>query len=314
MKPRTAVAKQPPSGVTPGPQEPDEDLVGGIAPDAPRNFGPQGTDVTGYSLADTPQAPEPTPYEWPSGSKIAILMPTNRAFVPGILKSFAAIYERDKMQLLHPGTDMPLLRARNILAADFLASGCEWALPWDDDVVPPHGDVAFHRALSENPNFPEKYIKLHPIGRLLQAKKTIVSAVYFSRRKGGRAQFESAFVNKAADDVEHRGPRNAVTRDGWAGLGFCLIHRSVFLDIQKTQPELQIRNPERVRQLGYSWRFFNPLSVTGDDSEHSEDCAFFTRAARAGHVTWVDHAVSCIHVGSKGYSFANTANPAVARI
>ena len=305
MRPRApkTPATQPPSGVTPGPTPPPEVDLDVDAPPAVVTEGPDE-----HPMRFGAPVPDPTPYEWPTGSKIAILMPTNRGFHPGILKAFAAIYDRDKMQLLHPGTDMALLRARNILANDFLASGCEWALHWDDDVVPPHGDVAFHRAISENPNFPEAFIKLHPIGRLLQAKKTLVSAVYFSRRKGGRAQFESAFANRAADEVEHRGPRNIVTKDGWCGLGFCLIHRNVFLDIQRTQPELEIKDAVRARQLSYKWRFFNPLSVTGDDSENSEDAAFCTRAAKAGHATWIDHAVSCVHVGAKGYSFRNTAS------
>ncbi len=309
MRPRApkTPATQPPSGVTPGPTPPPEVDLDVDAPPAL---------TEGMALDKSPlrleyAAPEPTKYEWPTGSKIAILMPTNRGFHPGILKAFAAIYDRDKMQLLHPGTDMALLRARNILANDFLASGAEYALPWDDDVIPPHGDVGYHREISDNPNFPEAYIKLHPIGRLLQAKKTLVSAVYFSRRRGGRAQFESAFANRAADEVEHRGPRNAVTKDGWCGLGFCLIHRSVFLDIQRTQPELEIKDSVRARQLGYKWRFFNPLSVTGDDSENSEDAAFCARAARAGHHCYIDHAVSCVHVGPKGFSFQNTARAAV---
>lgn len=258
-------------------------------------------------VAIAPLAPEPTPYEWPTGTKIAILMPTNRAFVPGVLKAFAAIYERDKMQLLHPGTDMPLLRARNILAAEFLASGCEWALSWDDDTIPPHGDVEYHRALAEDPMFPEPYIKLHPIGRLLQQKKTLIGGVYFSRKKGGRAQFHGAFASKPVDEAEHRGPRNLVTEEQWVGMGFTLIKREVFTDIMRTQPELQIKDQTLARQLGYSWRFFNPLSITGADSEHSEDVAFCTRAARAGHKTFVDHAISCIHVGPKGHGFRNTA-------
>lgn len=278
------------------------------------------TAATTYAVSVAPELasapvvnPGPTPYEWPRGQKIAILMPTNRGFHPGILKAFAAIFDSHKMQFPHPGTMMSgvITRNRNQLASEFLASDCEWALNWDDDTIPPFGDVQYHRAICENHNFPETYIKLHPIGRLLQAKKTLVGAVYFSRRKGGRAQFESAFINRAADEVEHRGPRNAVTKDGWCGLGFALVHRSVFTDIQKTQPELEIKNPALIRQLGYNWRFFNALSVTGEDSEHSEDAAFCARAAKAGHVCYVDHAISCAHIGDHGYSFANTGNRAI---
>lgn len=256
---------------------------------------------------------EVTPYEWPQGDKVAILMPSNRDPDWGILKAFAAIFERDKMQLLHPGEPMSaiLYRDRNQLAADFLASGCPWAVNWDDDTVPPHGDVEYLRHLSGNPAYPESYARLNPIGRLLQAKKTLVGATYFSRRRGGRAQYAGAFASTLANDVVHNGPRNLVEKQAWVGMGFTLIHRSVFTDIIRTQPQIEIKDPATIKQVGYKYRFFNSLSIDGPDSENSEDVAFCTRALRAGHQPHVDHAVSCVHVGRHGFSYHNTRRPSI---
>lgn len=261
----------------------------------------------------TPTESEPTPYEWPQGDKVAILMPSNRDPDWGILKAFAAIFERDKMQLLHPGEPMSaiLYRDRNQLAADFLASGCPWAVNWDDDTVPPHGDVEYLRHLSGNPAYPESYARLNPIGRLLQAKKTLVGATYFSRRRGGRAQYAGAFASTLANDVVHNGPRNLVEKQSWVGMGFTLIHRSVFTDIIRTQPQIEIKDPAIIKQVGYKYRFFNSLSIDGPDSENSEDVAFCTRALRAGHQPHVDHAVSCVHVGRHGFSYHNTQRPSI---
>ena len=103
MRPRTPPAPgQPPP---PPPATPPPDIKEIV------DFGealltPQ-VEVTASAVQSGPQ--EPTPYEWPVGTKIAILMPTNRGIQPAVLRAFAALYERDKMQFLHPGTEMALL-------------------------------------------------------------------------------------------------------------------------------------------------------------------------------------------------------------
>ena len=252
---------------------------------------------------------DPTQYDWPQGQTMAIIMVSNRNPHPGILKAFANLYERDKMQYIDALSNTHI-KGRNHAAHQFLFNTqCPWSFWWDDDIVPPFGDVDYHRRISENPNYPAAYIKLNPIARLMQAGRKLISGVYFGRRFQGRAQYSTALTNIMADNICHQGPRNLVEPVIWTAFGFTLVHRDVFTSIMEKMPELAINNPQFERQLGYKWRFFNVLSSMGEDSENSEDCAFCTRAGLAGHQTYVDHAVMPVHFGERGYSFANTVRP-----
>jgi len=249
---------------------------------------------------------EIAPWVWPEGKRIAILMPSNRAPHLGVLKCFATLFERDKMQFIPLKTNFPPTRGRNVLASRWLASGCEWGLWWDDDTVVPHGDVGWFREITGNPNFPPEFANINPIARLLQQNRTLIGGCYFGRSDNGRAQYASAFQSNLADDAAHTGPRNFVEETPWVGFGFTLVNIRVLQDIIRTQPEIEIKNTILAGQLGYRYRFFNALSVTGDDSENSEDACFCTRALRAGHHTFVDHAVVPTHIGERGYSYHNT--------
>jgi hypothetical protein len=80
-----------------------------------------------------------------------------------------------------------------------------------------------------------------------------------------------------------------------------LVHRSVFEDIIKTQPEVEVTDLAFVSKFGYKYRFFNHIT-----EEHSEDASFCIRAKKAGHQTYVDYAVMPLHVGEAAYSYHNT--------
>lgn len=271
-------------------------------------FDPELLGVSAAVPGETPLPSTPlmAPYEWPKGTRIAILMPTNRAPHVGLLKCFSAIFERDKMQFIPLKTNMPPSRGRNILAQRWMESGCPLALWLDDDVLFPHGDVQWYREQCGNPNFPAEYALINPIARLMQQNRTLIGGCYFGRSDGGRAQYANAFMSNQADDAAHNGPRNFVEETPWVGFGFTLVNVSVLHDIIRTQPEVEIKNAALAKQLGYRYRFFNALSVDGEDSENSEDNCFCTRALQAGHRTFVDHAVVPIHVGERGYSYHNT--------
>ena len=240
------------------------------------------------------------PYEFPSGEKVCILMPTNRPIHAGVLKSFATLYEREKMQF-YTSNDTSIVRARNICAQKFLDSGCEYSFWLDDDTILPHGDVEYYRKVSGNTSFPAAYININPIARLMQTKRTLVGGCYFGRSPTGVAQFQEAYSSQMVNDAAHNGPRNAVDPVGWIGFGCTLVHRSVFADIIKTQPEVFINDEAFVSKFGYRHRFFNYVS-----DEHSEDASFCIRAKKAGHQTYVDYAVMPIHIGEAGYCYHNT--------
>lgn len=271
---------------------------------------PQASATEPMVLDDAPPAAAPAsgiaPYAWPEGKRIAILMPSNRAPHLHLLKCFATLFERDKMQFIPLKTNMPPSRGRNWLAQRWLDSGCELGYFWDDDVVLPHGDVGWYRDISGNPNFPADYAQINPIARLMSQNKTFIGGCYFGRNDNGRAQYATAMASNMADDSAHTGPRNFVEETPWVGMGATLVHVNVLRDIIKTQPEVEIKNGQLAQQLGYRFRFFNSMSAYGEDSENSEDVAFCARARIAGHKVWVDHAVVPLHMGERAYCYHNT--------
>lgn len=246
--------------------------------------------------------PLPTiePYQFPQGTRVAICMPSNRSVHSGVLKSFAALYERDKMQFI-PSNETSIIRARNYCAQAFLNSGCEWSFWLDDDTVLPHGDVPYYRKLSDNPQFPPEYININPIARLMQSGHKLIGGCYFGRFPNGNAQFQEAYQSSTINSVAHNGPRNYVSPVGWVGFGCTLVHKQVFLDIIRTQPEIAVNNPAFAAKFGYNYHFFNL-----PNEEQSEDAAFCARAVKAGHQTYVDYAVMPIHMGEMGYCYHNT--------
>jgi hypothetical protein len=79
----------------------------------------------------------------------------------------------------------------------------------------------------------------------------------------------------------------------WIGSGIWLVHRNVFLDIQKKFPEL---GPKTAND---DWNFF-AVDPT-QPSNLGEDVAFCRRARAAGHEVWLDEGCRCIHYGYAGF-------------
>jgi len=247
------------------------------------------------------QEPETiAPYEFPSGKRVAILMPSIRPIHIGVLKSITALYEKDKMQF-YTVADNSYVRSRNNCAQWFLDSGCDYAFWIDDDTVLPHGDVNYYRTLSDNPNFPTSYININPIARLMQTNRTLVGACYFGRTPTGKAQFKEAYASNIANDAAHSGPRNVVNPTDWVGFGCTLVHKKVFTDIIEKVPDIAVKNMGFAQAFGYKYNFFNHI-----DDEHSEDTSFCARAKLAGHQAYVDMAVMPLHLGPVGFTYHNT--------
>ena len=252
-----------------------------------------------------------TPYQWPEGKMIAVLTPTLGHPSVGYTMTVANLFERDKMRFKMMKSHF-IVPARNKLAEWFLfQTNCEWSFWLDDDTALSWGDVAWFREEINNPQFPDQYAKLHPIGRLLSQGRRFIGACYFGRHPGARAQFADAFSSRMADDAAHIGPRDLIQETSWIGFGCVLIHRQVFLDIVRTQPEIEVKDPLKVRQLGFRYRFFNPTTLYGDHDDDTEDVAFCDRARAAGHSVFVDHAIVPSHEGRVGYSYHNTRRPPV---
>ena len=88
------------------------------------------------------------------------------------------------------------------------------------------------------------------------------------------------------------------------GMGFVLIHRSVFADISKKYgaelkyiPEVNSSNVEPSREeILNSYHYF--LEMKQNQHYLAEDISFFHRARTVGHTAWLDTSINLSHVGS----------------
>jgi hypothetical protein len=256
---------------------------------------------------NTPEESVGPRFEWPSGKFLDILIVANQGIEPDTMLSLMKQWEPDKMDIRVQAETLPIY-ARNKLAAQFIEGGKPWSFWLDRDIVLPCGDVAWFRQATGNPAFPAPFAKLNTLARLMSDNRKIVGGCYFGRHPGAHAQFNEAHTNKLVDSMVHSGPRNVVEKTRWIANGAMLVHRDVYLDIIKTQGEqIRIKDVERQRALGYTYRFFTPQFDDEDLADNSEDVSFCNRAALAGHDIYVDHAIVPGHIGKTAYSYHNTA-------
>lgn len=234
----------------------------------------------------------------PAGSRLAILMVTNRAVQPATMESVMRLFESNKMQFIRQTTNF-LTRGRNQAAHRFLQSGCEWSFWVDDDMILPCGDAAWFKQVTQAPNFPDTYAGLNTIGRLLHQKKNLIGGCYFTRNVTARAQFNEAALSTDIDRETRSGPKSEVKATKWVANGCLLVHRSVYTDIAAKFPEIAL--PQDKQYLGYKYGFFDPL-----EPGMGEDVSFCLRAERAGHQPFVDLSVMPAHIGQFAFNYFNT--------
>ncbi len=156
-------------------------------------------------------------------------------------------------------------RARNGIAATFLASGC-------DRLVFIDADIGF---------------TADQILRLLAHDVDVIGGMY---RKKSPDKIDFA----ANLDVQHDGtvPVNNVTgalRAKHAATGFLAIKRRVFEVMRDSLPHLRYRNaPDHASRGEYAWSFFDCLTDPVTLDYLSEDYAFCHRWRALGGEVWVD--------------------------
>ena len=130
--------------------------------------------------------------------------------------------------------------------------------------------------------------------RLLNRKKHIVCASYPKKT----IPLEFAHVN-TSEPPEMEGD---LVKIKGAGLGFTLIHRSVFTTISKHYPELKYTpdNPENDKEIENSYHYF--CEIKNDNAYLAEDMSFFNRAREVGYDVWMDSTIRLSHVGSHVFS------------
>jgi hypothetical protein len=228
--------------------------------------------------------------------------------------------------------DAAVWHTRNILAEEFLRSGTEWSFWVDGDEILPTGDAKLFNALA-GMRLPDEFAGLNILDRLLSHGKTVVGAVYWGRYPGSKPIYAEAMSSEREDAYARGGPYNLIKPTAWIGFGAVLVHRSVFLDIEAKYPHLA-RDPHT--GTGGNWfspneqdlrRGFNTIGdILAENLEpnvklaklqahhHSvlqqisrvhvgagEDVSFCNRAASCGHVSHVDMALYCGHLGDRVY-------------
>lgn len=257
--------------------------------------------------------------------RVLVGLPWYKSANPLTSFSLLAMMDRQRMAVSLGFGDAFIAHSRNKLATKFLSTDFEWLVMVDDDMVLPIGDAGWfngHTGL----NLPDRFAGLHTFDRLLSHGKTIVGATYFGRWRAGHPVFEGG--KQMEPLLRKRGPLDEIRPVRWVGTGCILIHRSVFLDIEKAFPFLSReandgngqwftssehdlysaaekildRGPnqtveEITRELEAARLKAKRHSVLGT----GEDVQMCIRATQAGHQPFVDLGLWCGHVGGCVY-------------
>lgn len=250
--------------------------------------------------APAPTAPSPAPkspietiedFGGPR-KKLMILRPTYKLVDDLVLHATLATFDRSAMAYDRQGGDAMIYHSRNLLADRFMASGYEWALWWDDDIIPPIGNAnwSYSHVPGIPASYPVSFLNINPIPRLLSHGKTIIGGLYYGRK----APFLPICDRSGEITALGKAPVDTIVPRNWVGTGFLLVHRTVFEDIQKKFPELAPKTGV-VDVWEKVWGYFHPSEM------QAEDVSFCLRAKAAGHQPFVDCGVVCAHLGSAAY-------------
>jgi hypothetical protein len=263
-------------------------------------------------------------------NKVMIALPWMKQTNPMTAFCVAQLTDKRRTASLLNFGDAFVAHSRNTCADLFLQSGLEYVLMIDDDMVVPFGNATWFNAHTGF-NFPERFAGFNAIDRLLSHKKSLVGALYFGRQpNGSKPVFNEGCSHKAVDADCRKTPRDEIHATKWVGTGCMLIHRNVFLDIEKRFP-LLARGPNG---MGGHWfsssehsamdgirKTMEMLSdgpMTGEKAARAhailsstqaearsnsclgmgEDVSFCVRASISGHQPYVDYGCVCGHAGT----------------
>jgi hypothetical protein len=189
-------------------------------------------------------------------------------------------------------SDTMIGRSRNMLAKRFLESNCTWSLWLDSDMAPPIANPDWYRWITNCAAVPNEYCAYDVLGRLLSQAKAVIGGVYASRKWHGSLVIQPEINPRTPEDrllcnEIRRGTARGLAEVEWIGFGCALVHREVFLEVQRNFPQLR-------PQTEYGpWRYFQ---VEGDEGE---DEAFCRRVRACAIPIWLDTQLVCGHVGSQ---------------
>jgi hypothetical protein len=214
---------------------------------------------------------------------------------------WALIYLAKKYELgFDIQSDTVVHRSRNILAQRFLQSGAAWSLWLDSDIVPPITNPDWYRWITGSQTVPDEACRYDVLERLTGHNKAVVGGVYASRRWHGQLVIQPEIRPRSHEDKLlcndiRKGTARGLIDVNWIGFGCALVHREVFLEIQRRFPDLA-----PVAEIA-PWRFFQPLGDEGEDE------AFCQRVKACSIPIWLDTQLICGHVGNVAFMPEHTA-------
>jgi hypothetical protein len=191
-------------------------------------------------------------------------------------------------------SDTRVERSRNMLAKRFLASNALWSLWIDCDMAAPIANGNWFRWLTGSTEISNESCEFDVLERLLSHRKAIVGGVYASRQYHGKLVMQPEIHPRSHEDKLlanqiRRGQGQGLAAVEWLGFGCALVHREVFLEVQRHFPQLA-----PLEELA-PWRFFH---VEGDEGE---DEAFCKRVRTCSIPIWLDTQLICGHLGNMAY-------------
>lgn len=246
------------------------------------------------------------------------------------------LFDRRNMSMCMVHGDAFVAHARNRIADSFLASDHEYLMFIDDDMLVPFGDADWFKANYGGP-IPDWSAGLHAVDRLLMSGKKLIGGLYFGRYPKAPPMFGEGMRPDIAAYAREC-PKDEIRPTKWVATGCMLIHRDVFLDIEKKFPNLARKHD------GYGGQFFSTSEhqlhtdiedirkfmsegpMSGEkcikaysmiekacaDAKHNstlgmgEDVQFCVRAAQAGHQPYIDMGLVCGHIGTTVWGPHNT--------
>jgi hypothetical protein len=187
--------------------------------------------------------------------------------------------------------DTVIHRSRNMLAHRFLQSGATWSLWIDCDIAAPIANPEWYRWVTASQVIPDEACRYDVLEKLLGSSKAIVGGVYASRRYMGQLVIQPEIQPRSHEDKLlcndlRKGTARGLVEVDWVGFGCSLVHREVFLELQRRFPQL-------APQAEFApWRYFQP------EGDEGEDEAFCKRAKACGIPIWLDTQLVCGHIGN----------------
>lgn len=269
--------------------------------------------------------------------KVMVALPWYKQAHPVTAFCVAQLLDKRRTASVLNFGDAFIAHSRNSIADAFLKSDLDYLLSIDDDMVLPIGNSGWFKAYSGWNWMPEQFAGLNTLDRLMSHKKSVVGALYFGRYQHGPPVFSEGGNSEMAK-VARQAPTDKILKTNWVGTGAILIHRQVFLDIEKRFPRLArdsegnkgqwftssehglLESVDLCRQMlskgpmdgTKALRAYEILEGAAAKARQSsglgvgEDVIFCRRAREAGHDVFVDFGLVAGHVGYQCYGPRNT--------